>query len=136
MTEAPEDQHIVAAVQALNSPAASPADRKSADEFLTNFQRHPSAWKVRWLIILVHVSRTSISVPATNFIIPAQVVISLICSPSTPSDAVIFSAQSLRRKVGALLCCTHAPGTSKALCNCNSEDQNSFPSKAAVLGNV
>ncbi|BDA40590.1 probable mRNA transport regulator MTR10 at N-terminal half [Coccomyxa sp. Obi] len=65
-------QQITAAVQELNSPATSPAERRAADDFLADFQKHPAAWKVLY---------------------------TLVCSTNMPAEAVIFAAQSFRRKV-------------------------------------
>ncbi|CAL8467099.1 g6635 [Coccomyxa elongata] len=65
-------QQVVAAVKELNSPTVSAAARGAADDFLAEFQKHPAAWKVLY---------------------------TLGCSTDTPAEAVIFAAQSFRRKV-------------------------------------
>lgn len=66
MAEAEEHrqgQQVILAVQALNAPTASSADRKAADEYLTEFQRHPSAWKVGRDRVLVQGKRGALAQP-------------------------------------------------------------------------
>lgn len=40
-------QQAINAVQALNAPDTSSADRNIANKFLTDLQRDPSSWQVR-----------------------------------------------------------------------------------------